>query len=102
MASEMTYLTDEILRQAVEKQEDEFDSHDLFATLMREQPNDYAHELNECTDQRDCFEKLHPRIARILASERFHDCVKQIHKKRRSMNCRGQETECEIWERVKA
>lgn len=102
MANQMTYLTDEILRQTVERQEDEFDSHDLFATLMREQPNDYAHELDACTDHRDCFEKLHPRIARMLTGERFHDCVRQTHRKRRSINCRGQETECEIWERVKA
>jgi len=100
MANEMTYLTDEILRQAVERQEVEFDSHQLFATLMRDWPNDYAHELEACTDQTDCFEKLHPRIARMLTGERFHDCVRQTHRKRRSMNCRGQETECEIWERM--
>jgi len=102
MANEMTYLTDEILEQAIERQEDEFDSHDLFSTLMRERPNDYAHELDACTDHQDCFDKLHARIARMVAGERFHDCVRQTHRKRRSKNCRGQETDCEIWERVKA
>jgi len=91
-----------MLRQVAERQEDEFDSHDFYATLMREHPNDYAHELDACTDQRDCFGKLHRRIARMLAGGRFHDCIRQTHTKRRSMNCRGEETEVEIWERVKA
>ena len=102
MNGEMNFLTDEILRQAVERCEDEFDSHQLLATLMRDWPNDYAHELDTCTDQEDCFKKLHPRIGRKLASEAFHDCVRQTHRKRRSVNCRGQETDCEIWNRVRA
>ncbi len=102
MNDEMNFLTDEILRQAVERCEDEFDSHQLLATLMRDWPNDYAHELETCTDHEDCFVKLHTRIGRKLASETFNDCVRQTHRKRRSMNCRGQETECEIWNRVRA
>lgn len=101
MNSEMNFLTDEILRRAVERCEDEFDTHNLLVALMREWPNDYAHELDACTNQKDCFVKLHTRIGRKLAGKSFHDCVKQTHRKRRSMNCRCQETDCEIWKRVR-
>ena len=101
MTGEMNFLTDEILRRAVERCEDEFDTHDLLATLMQEWPNDYAHELDACADSGDCFVNLHSRIGRKLAGEEFHDCVRQTHRKRRSMNCRRQKTDCEIWNRVR-
>jgi hypothetical protein len=102
MNGEMNFLTDEILRRAVESCEDEFDSHQLLATLMRDWPNDYAQELDACTNNGDCFVNLHSLIGRKLAGESFHDCVRQTHRKRRSMNCRGQVTDCEIWNRVRA
>lgn len=101
MNGEMNFMTDEILRQAIERQDDEFDSHQYYSTLMLDWPNDYAHELDACTDQEDCFKKLHPRIARMLAAERFHDCVRKTGRKNRSMNCRRQKTECEVWQRVR-
>lgn len=101
MSTEMVYLTDEILRHAVESQpEDQFDSHDLIFRLMTDNPHDYVRQLYECLDHEDPFIKLHTRICRRLASQAFNTCLRQLHRKKRSKNCRGKHDECEMWERV--
>lgn len=101
MANEMTYLTDEILRQAVEEQtKNEFDTHDLIFTLMTDFPHDYIRQLHECLDHEDPFIKLHTRIGQRLARKELHGTLKQFHKKRRSRNCRGKDDECEMWAKV--
>ena len=101
MSTEMVYLTDEILRRVVQEQsEDIFDSHDLIFTLMTDFPHDYVRQLHECLDHEDPFIKLHTRIGRRLASKELSDALKQLHRKRRSKNCRGKDDECEIWEKV--
>ena len=97
----MVFLTDEILRQAVEQQlQNEFDTHDFIFTLMSDFPRDYTQQLNECLDHEDPFIKLHTRIGRRLASKEFNDSLKQLHRKRISRNCRGKDDECEIWAKV--
>jgi hypothetical protein len=49
----------------------------------------------------DPFKKLHTQIGRRLASEALSDTLKQLHRKRRSKNFRGNIDECEIWRKVK-
>ncbi|OHB85600.1 MAG: hypothetical protein A2Z38_07320 [Planctomycetes bacterium RBG_19FT_COMBO_48_8] len=102
MATEMTYLTDKILRRAVERQlEDEFDTHDIIFTLMTDVPREYVYELHQFRDHPvDPFVGLHTRIGHRLASKELHNTVRQLHRKRRSKNCRGKDDECEIWEKV--
>ena len=103
MSEEMVYLTDEILRRTVANQtEDEFDSHDLIFALMTDFPHDYVRQLNECLDHEDPFVKLHTRIGRRLASKELNNALKQLHRKRRSRNCRCKDDECEVWAKVQS
>ena len=102
MANEMEHLTDRILRGAVERQvEDEFDTHAVFLTLMTGFGHAYVRELDKCLVHEDPFKKLHTQIGRRLASEALSDTLKQLHRKRRSKNFRGNIDECEIWRKVK-
>lgn len=102
MANEMTYLTDEILKQAVEQQtQNEFDTHDLIYTLMTDFSREYVRQLYGYLDHpKDPFVGLHTRIGRRLARKELHGTLKQLHKKRRSRNCRGKDDECEMWAKV--
>ena len=61
MNGEMNFMTDEILRQAIERQDDEFDSHQYYSTLMLDWPNDYAHEL----DTKLLQERLRSAVSRL-------------------------------------
>lgn len=49
---------------------------------------------------KDPFVGLHTRIGQRLTIEELHGYLKQLHRKRISMNCRGKNDECEIWEKV--
>lgn len=102
MANEMTCLTDEILKQALEQhKQKEFDTHDLISTLMTGFSREYVRQLYGYLDHpKDPFVGLHTRIGRRLASEEFHDTLKQLHRKRRSRNCRGKDDDCEMWAKV--
>jgi len=100
MANEMEHLTDRILRGAVERQvEDEFDTHPVFITLMTDFGYAYVRELDKCLEHEKPFERLHTRIGGRLA--KLNDTLKQLHRKRRSKNFRGNIDECEIWRKVK-
>lgn len=100
----MNHLTDETLRDAVARQSgNEFDSHDLFLTLMSDFGLAYIRELDAClnTNHGDPFVALHTRITRHLASEEvFGDICLQTHEKRSSENFRGKVDRCEVWRRV--
>ena len=92
-------ITDALLEQAVRFQEDEFDSHDVIFWLARNRPREYAADLHESlADEGDPFVNLHTAIGRRLAD--LGDIVQQQHRKRVSMNVRGEETPCEVWRRV--
>ncbi len=98
----MDYLTDEILTQAIERQEsDIFDSHDMYFTLMTYWAEAYVRELYEALESHsDPFEKLHMDIAKRMASQNMRHVVAKYGGKRRSLNCRGKEDECQIWRRI--
>jgi len=101
MTNEMSYLTDEILRCSVEKQsENEFDTHDIIFTLMSDYSRNYGRQLCECLDHVDPFVKLHTHIGQRLASKKLSNTLRQLHRKRRSRNCRGKDDECEMWVRA--
>ena len=98
--NEMQHITDAVLRRAVlEIPVNRFDSHDLYKAIMRVAPRAYAFELYRCADSDDPFEKLHPQIARRLATHDLHDLCRQTYQKQISQNVRGQDTRCEVWEK---
>ena len=98
----MDYLTDEILIQAIERQEsDMFDSHDMYFTLMTYWAEAYVRELYKALESHsDPFEKLHTDIAKRMASRHLNHVVVKHDGKQRSPNCRGKEDECQIWRRT--
>ena len=98
----MKYLTDYILERAVRAQEnDVFDTHDVCFTLMNEFTSEYVRELYECLEgNQDPFVKLDTEIDKLLASSYLSEIVRKEGSKRRSMNCRGKEEECQVWERI--
>ncbi len=98
----MEYLTNDIIEQAIRSQPaDIFDSHDIFFTLMTDFPRDYVQELYECLEyEPDPFVKLHTDIAKRMAAKDFRHVVRKHGGKRRSLNCRGKEDECQVWERI--
>lgn len=96
----MNYISDEILIQAIHQQESIFDSHDVTFTLMRDWAREYTSDLYAALDsQQDPFVKLHTDIAKRMASRQLNQIVEKHGGKRRSMNCRGQMDECQVWRR---
>ena len=94
----MIFITDEIMAEAVRLQEDNiFDSHDFFAVIMREWPQEYTRELYEFSDMPDPFVSLHTQLAQALA--RLERLVSKRGKVQ-SVNCRGQISPCESWSRL--
>lgn len=93
-------ITDAILEEAVRAQAtDEFDSHDVIFWISRNRPREYVTDLHAALgDAGDPFVNLHTAVGRRLAA--LPNLLRQQHRKRRSMNVRGEETECEIWQRV--
>lgn len=98
----MEYLTDQILERAIRSQRNEiFDSHDIYSTLMTDFPRDYVRELYECLEyDPDPFVKLHTDIAKRMASQHLSHVVVKHGGKRTSLNCRGKEDLCQVWERI--
>jgi len=95
----LQHISDAILGQAVAAQPaGEFDSHDVIFWVSRNRPREYAADLNAAlADDGDPFVNLHTAIGRRLASL---PQLAQQHRKRVSMNVRGEQTECEVWRRV--
>jgi hypothetical protein len=95
----LQHISDAILGQAAAAQPaDEFDSHDVIFWVSRNRPREYAADLNAAlADDGDPFVNLHTAIGRRLASL---PQLAQQHRKRVSMNVRGEQTECEVWQRV--
>jgi hypothetical protein len=98
----MEYLTDYILERAIRSQEnDTFDTHDVCFTLMNDFTAEYVRELYECLQGgQDPFVKLNNEIDKLMASSYLSEVVSETASKRRSMNCRGKEEECRVWERI--
>ena len=98
----MDYLTDGIIERAIRSQPvNIFDSHDIYSTLMTDFARDYVRELHECRDSDlGPFEKLHTDIAKRMASKDFRHVVRKHGGKRMSLNCRGKEDLCQVWERI--
>ncbi len=98
----MEYLTDDILERAIRTQHNRiFDTHDVCSTLMTDFVRDYVRELYQCLkSNQEPFVKLHTDIAKRMASRDFEHIVRKLGGKHRSMNCRGKEDECQVWERM--
>jgi len=98
----MKNLTDYTIERAIRAQDDDtFDTHDICFALMNDFPADYVRMLYECLEgNQDPFVKLHTEVEKLLASSYLSHVVRAQGSKRRSMNCRGQEEECQVWERT--
>ncbi len=98
----MEYLTDDIIERAIRSQPNHiFDTHGVYSLLMTDFARDYVRELYECLNhEQDPFVKLHTDIAKRIASRSFQHIVRKHGGKQRSMNCRGKEDECQVWERI--
>jgi len=98
----MKYFTDEIIERAIRLQpENIFDSHAIYSTLMTDFARDYVRQLYECLEyDPDPFVKLHTDIAKRMASKDLGHIVRKHGGKRMSLNCRGKEEECQVWERI--
>lgn len=98
----MKYLTNEIIERAIRLQpEIIFDSHAIYSTLMTDFARDYVRQLYECLEyDHDPFVKLHTDIAKRMASKDFGYIVRKHGGKRMSLNYRGKEDECQVWERI--
>lgn len=98
----MEYLTDEIIERVIRSQpSDIFDSHDIYSTLMTDFSREYVQELYEALNSdQDPFVKLHTDTAKRMASKDLSHVVRKCGGKRRSMNCRGKQDECQVWERI--
>lgn len=98
----MEYLTEYIVERAIRAQEDDtFDTHDICFTLMNDFAADYVRELYACLEGgENPFAKVDAGIAELLGSSYLSHVVRGLGTKRRSMNCRGKEEECDVWERT--
>jgi GTP:adenosylcobinamide-phosphate guanylyltransferase len=97
----MEYISDEILIQAIERQGEIFDSHDVTFTIMRDLAEAYTRDLHAALDSsQDPFVKLHTDITKRMASSRLSHIVEKHGGKQRSMNCRGKMDECQVWRRI--
>jgi hypothetical protein len=98
----MKNLTDYTIERAIRAQgDDTFDTHDICFTLMNNFPADYVRMLYECLEgDEDPFVKLHNEVEKILASSYLSHVVRGTGDKRKSMNCRGKEELCQVWERT--
>lgn len=98
----MEYLTEYIVERAIRAQEDDtFDTHDICFTLMNDFAADYVRELYACLEgNQDPFVKLHTEVEKLLASSYLSHVVRKLDSKRRSMNCRGKEEQCQVWEKT--
>jgi len=96
----LNHITDTILGEAVQAQpDDEFDTHCLINWICRHRPREYAVDLHAAlVDDGDPFVSLHTAIGRRLAA--LPSIVRQQHRKRPSMNIRGESSPCEVWRRV--
>ena len=97
---QLDQITDGILGNAIRAQnEDSFDSHKIIFWIMQYRPREYVHDLNLALDDLgDPFVNLHCAIGRRLAT--LSSLIQQQHEKNKSTNVRGEETECELWQRM--
>ena len=94
-------ITDAVLEEAVRAQNHDFDTHDVIFWISRNRPREYAGDLHVALeDTGDPFDNLHMALGRHLAT--LPGLLQQQHRKQRSLNVRGRETECEVWQRVAA
>ena len=93
-------ITDDILAEAVDAQAGNvFDSHDIIFWVMQNYPRQYAADLHGAmSDEGDPFMNLHMAFGRRLTA--LSHLLEQQHRKVTSMNARGEETACEVWQRV--
>ena len=98
----MEHLSEYIVERAMRaEEEDTFDTNDMLRILMNEYPKEFARELYACLEGGDDpFVKLHTELEKLLGSTYVSHFVRGLGTKRRSMNCRGQEEECQIWEKT--
>ena len=98
----MEHLTEYIVERALRGQEeDTFDTHDICFLLMNEYPAEFARELYACLEGgQDPFVKLHNELEKLLGSTYVSHFVRGLGTKRKSMNCRGKEEECQLWEKT--
>jgi hypothetical protein len=98
----LEHLTEYIVERAIRAQEDDtFDTHDICFTLMNDFAADYVRELYACLEgDEDPFVKLHTKVEKLLASSYLSHVVRKLDSKRQSMNCRGKEEQCQVWEKT--
>lgn len=106
----MDFINDVILTEAVRLQPEQsvrprhpgglFDSHDIIFTIMKHWPNEHGRELGHYAESHggDPFAVLDSVIAGRLAD--LNNIVDKCGKVR-TMNCRGEVSECELWRKRK-
>jgi hypothetical protein len=103
VTGKMQHLTDQILANAVatiiaRQNRLDFDTHELIRVIMRLNPKEYVAELYLWVHTDDPIIVAHSQIGIALANHSVPG-IKSAGR-HASLNVRGENTQCEIWERI--
>lgn len=88
-------ITDEILQSITTELGEEYDSHDVIFSIMRQHPREYVTDLYGFISSPDPILSLHASIGQRLLGLDTHTPTKRV----KSRNVRGEETENQQWRR---
>ncbi len=90
-------IRDEVLRSITSELGEEFDSHDVIFSIMRQHPREYVTDLYGFVSSPDPILSLHASIGKRLLGLDTLTPTKKV----KSRNVRGEETENQQWRRKK-
>lgn len=92
----MEHVNDDVIRRVIAELPDEFDSHDFLRKLMTIEPHAYVRELHQKLHTKDPILQAHSDIASQLTRFNLRPARRRL-----SMNIRGQETDNQLWQKLR-